>query len=315
MYKLGDLDPYIWMANYLKKRLELNQEQVLWLCFLWGLTYQLPSAYFIWNEFPDLEFLGIDWFEKWWLENYRKIPVQRDKLKQRPFGHETVKAYKELVGNSQLEFFGNYLTEDPYKNFAKLLKLKVKHFGRFSIWNWTQALKYVAGIPVSPPPELMKLGDYSNHSATLGLCKAFGYDLGIKPKEIKKLSIQDKEELERNYRKLVEDLEPLDPYVDGFKVETVACAYKKFFRSNDSRYVGYYLDRFAEDVKKMEKLDFFSGVDWRIFWEARNELLKPFVNNSGIDKSKFKWNPIQKCEWVEVYDESLKESFYQHFRN
>ena len=313
MYKLGDLDPYVWMLNYLKKRLELNQEQVLWLCFLWGLTYQLPSAYFIWNEFPDLEFLGLRWFEKWWKENYKSIPVQRDKLKQRPYGFETVKSYKQLVGNSQIKFFENYLSDNPYENFAKVLQLKIRYFGRFSIWNWTQALKHVAGLPISPPPELMKLGEYDNHSVTLGLCKAFGMDLGIKPKELKKLSDNDKQYLQVRYLGLIDDLKNLDENVDGFKTETVACAFKKFFRTYYSRYVGYYLDRFAEDVKKLDSSSVFSGVDWRIFWEARRELLKPFINNDGIDKSKFAWSPERKCEWVEEYDELLKDSFYEYF--
>ena len=42
--KACDIDPAISYLNYIIDRMEMNEEQVLWLCFLYAVTYQLPSA-------------------------------------------------------------------------------------------------------------------------------------------------------------------------------------------------------------------------------------------------------------------------------
>ena len=45
-----DVDPNVWMLNYIIDRMEMNQQQVLWLCFLNAVTYHAPTALVIWNE-------------------------------------------------------------------------------------------------------------------------------------------------------------------------------------------------------------------------------------------------------------------------
>ena len=70
----GDVDPAIAYMNYMVDRMELNEEQVLWMCFLYGVTYQLPSAYLIWNEYPDLELAGIPRLREWWKTAQYLIP-------------------------------------------------------------------------------------------------------------------------------------------------------------------------------------------------------------------------------------------------
>ena len=156
-------------------RMELNDEQVLWMCFLYAVTYQLPSAYLIWNEYPDLELAGIPRLKKWWDENQRRIPFQTDKLKQRKNFVDTVASYQKLVGKSQKSYFDNLLySSSPQENFDKLWSpfKNIAYFGRFSIWNWCQALKHVAGYNIEST--ILMLGESDSISFTDGLAYAFG---------------------------------------------------------------------------------------------------------------------------------------------
>ena len=308
MDQVKDIDPAIWMMKYLINRLELNESQILWLCFLYSITYHLPAAYLIINEYPDLELVGEKRIRKWWNEIQHKVPFQRDKLKQRKYLPESILSYKKLVNGNQKKYFDSILQgHSPQENFNLLwndLYKNIEHFGRFSVWNWAQTLKEVAGYDIEPS-DLM-LGKNNSESHTHGLCYAFGKDEwakkerykdknGKRKKKVYKFSTQDILYLDTNVETLVEKLKDVSDDVNYFRIETVACAYKKLFRERDSRYVGYYLDRQAEDIHSIEFNNFY-GVDWQILWDARNECLEKYVNNYLVDKTKFKWKYEEKLK-------------------
>lgn len=296
--EIKDIDPSIWMANYIVDRMELNEEQILWFCFLCSITYHLPAAYLLINEYPDLESAGIERLNVWWKDAQYKIPFQRDKLKQRKFLPETVESYQNLVRGSQKIFFNSILCKDSGTNFYELwnvLYKDIKHFGRFSVWNWAQMLKEVAKYDIESPT--LMLGEDNSESHTHGLCYAFGKDewakkiryvdeQGKKKKIVHVFSQEEKEYLENESKKLYKMLEKENLYVSNFNIETVACAFKKLFRERDSRYVGYYLDRQAEDIISIQ--DNWKGVDWQLLWDARKEMLESYVQHNEIDSNKFK---------------------------
>ena len=65
-------------------------------------------------------------------------------------------------------------------------------------------------------------------------------------------------------------------------METCLCSFKKIFRKSKGRYLGYYLDRQATEIKKVEQ-DNWQGIDWQVFWDARNEMLeKKLSDNKDI---------------------------------
>lgn len=292
--KAHDVDPALEYMNYMIYRMEMNEEQVLWLCFLYAVTYQLPSAYLIWNEYPDLELAGIPRLTEWWQENQKKIPFQQDKMKQRKDFVKTVESYQTLVGDSQKDYFDNLLnSDDPQVNFDKLWSpLKtISYFGRFSVWNWTQALKHVAGYNIEPLT--LMLGESDSISFTDGLAYAFGQTDKITKKEVDlttgkkkkiyyKWSEDEKLDMEKSCAILKQSLG-----LDNFQLETLACAFKKIWRTNDSRYVGYYNDRIADDIRKTS--EHWSGVDWELLWDARKECVpeKYLHNNLGVNKECF----------------------------
>ena len=308
--KIGDIDPNIWMSNYLVNRLEMNFDQILWFCFLNSITYHLPTAYLIFNEYPDLELVNEHRIREWWLDVQKDCPFQRDKIKQRKFLPETILSYQKLVGTSQKSFFDKLLKGKSDENFDIIwntLYLNIEHFGRFSVWNWTQMLKQVAGYDIQP--NKLFLGESNAESHTHGLCKAFGKDEwafkeryvenGKRKKRVYKFTPEDKEWLETQATTLKEELELQDESVDLFYIETVACAYKKLFRERDSRYIGFYLDRQAEDIKGIEN-NGFNGVDWSILWDARNELLDEQHLSNSVSKDKFKLSFENKIKSVDA---------------
>jgi hypothetical protein len=303
-----DVDPNIWMSKYIIDRMELNQEQILWFCFLSSITYQLPTAYMIINEYPDLENVGEDRLRIWWGEVQGLCPFQTDKLKQRKFLPESVVSYKHLVNGSQVEYFKSILTDNANENFNTILRIgleSVAHFGRFSIWNWAQMLKQVAGLPIEP--ESLLLGDSSSESHTHGICYALGKDewakkirytdaSGKRKKEVHKFSKEDCALLEAECKEMIESLSSNGVVVDNYYIETIACAYKKVFRENDSRYIGYYLDRQAEDIIKTSAN--WSGVDWDLLWQAREEMLRNDLLNKSVDSDKYKWTYEKKISKI-----------------
>ena len=317
---IGSIDPNIWMTNYLIDRLELNDNQILWFIFLCSITYHLPTSYLLLNEYPDLELIQEERLNNWWNEVQSKCPFQKDKLKQRKFLPETIISYKELIGdNSQKEFFEEILSsEEPHQNFKYLwdkLYKNIRHFGRFSVWNWSQMLKSVYGLNIEP--ENLMLGEPNSESHTHGFCYVHGkYEWtkkervliqGKKKKITHSFTKEEKIWLETQSEKIKMKLLESDKSVDNFYLETVACAFKKLFRNRDSRYVGYYLDRQAEDIISIEK-NGFDGVDWSILWDARNELLEKNVINNSVNKDKFNFelsDKIIKCNVKESKDETL----------
>ena len=68
-------------------------------------------------------------------------------------------------------------------------------------------------------------------------------------------------------------------------METTLCSFKKLFRIKHGRYLGYYLDRQAEEIKKCEK-DEWNGIDWQPLWDSRNETLEKKLLSNNINAGK-----------------------------
>ena len=61
----------------------------------------------------------------------------------------------------------------------------------------------------------------------------------------------------------------------------------KIFREHHGRYLGYYLDRQAEEIKRLEQ-DNWPGIEWNVLWQARQETLDPrLILSNEIDENKF----------------------------
>lgn len=305
MSYLKDWDPAYPSLRYLFRRFELNTEQKLWLSWLYGVTYCVPSLFYIYNEFPDFEKVTVSRLEKWHAANWRSLKYQTDRRYAKGHLVEMFISYKKLLaGRTQEEMFRSLLTSsDVVVNFHSVWNtLSNLHlFGRFSLFIYTETLKRCCLLPLDADTFFLREAESSRN----GLCYALGRDKLIDSP----ISKSDYVVLEDQGNTLLEFIHQLSlglPYhlnpgteddytVDNFHYETVLCAYKGLFRGN--RYLGYYIDRFQGEITTMETR-IPNGVCWRVLWEFRKEYfdnrllgelngrvgLKLNVKNPGVQK-------------------------------
>jgi len=285
--EIEDCDPSIFMTNYFFDRFEYNKEQRLWLTWLYGTTYYWPTAYIIWNEFPDMELVGVERLRDWNNNNYKRLRYQTDTKWNKGHLPDQFESYKKWVGDRrQREALTENFVGDKYKDFYTLWDTvnSWHKFGRYTSWFYIQTLKQCCDIPIDV--DSLWLHDYSgSRSHRNGLCYAVG-----KPEWVdEKLEKKDIDYLEETAKHLLNETKKKYPHVadkaDFFAMETVLCSFKKLFRKRDGRYLGYYLDRQAEEIKKVQ-LDKWDGIDWTPMWNGREETLDSKFLTNHIDKNK-----------------------------
>lgn len=287
--EIEDCDSALYMTNYFFDRFEYNREQRYWLIWLYGTTYHFPTAYLIWNEYPDMELVGVDRLTNWNNENYSRLRYQTDTKWNKGHLPSQFLSYKEWVGErTQHEALTENLTDDPVKNFYTLWEtVNGWHkFGRYTSWFYLQTLKQCGGIPLDV--DSLWLHDYSgSRSHRNGLCYAVD-----KPEWVnEKLDSRQLDFLNKEASEILTEVKMRFPdaahKADYFAMETCLCSFKKLFRERDGRYLGYYLDRQAEEIKKVEQ-DGWWGIDWQPMWDARTETIRPEYLTNTINHDKMK---------------------------
>lgn len=267
--EIGDIDPQNAALKYICDRFELNLEQRYWLAFLFGCTYCAPTVYYIYNEFPDFENVDVDRLQRWWDENKDKCMFQTDRLRIKTTDKfvEAFESYRNMIGNkTQHGFFKSFIQGSNQKdNYDIIFKTasNIKHFGRFSNFIYLELLYELTGLNIQPSQLDVKHAE----SCRNGLCYAMGYENLID----EKISSEQAKGFEKTFtsicnyvRKRVKGKQPFS----AWGVETSLCAYKKHKRNK--RWVGYYIDRQADEIKKMEE-SVTEGVNWKPLWDHRKE--------------------------------------------
>jgi len=303
--KYDDCDPAVWATNYLNNRFEHNDEQKLWICWLYGNTYYLPTAWILMNEFPDFELATVDRMTQWNNANYKRLRYQTDTKWNKGHLPEMFASYQKFIGDrSQRECIESYYVGNAEENFDALwnaLKGNLHKFGRYSTWFYMQHLKHTAGINIEPTS--LMLDDYDgSRSHRNGLLLAIGRDNDYD----RKLSGMEYRDLEVISDGIIDEMRTRFPelkdQIDFFTMETCLCSFKKIFRSNHGRYLGYYLDRQAEEIQKCER-DGWYGIDWDVLWQSRNETIDLRLDSrTGIDKERFtsfmNTGRLENLEWM-----------------
>lgn len=302
-----DCDPAIWMMNYLNQRFEHNSEQRLWFSWLYANTYYLPTAWVLFQEFPDYELVTIDRLEQWNTANYKRLRYQTDTKYNKGHLPTMFASYQKHIGKrSQRSFFERLSGDNEQQTFTSLWAFIINHFykfGRYTTWFYLQTLKHTAGIPIEPTS--LMLADYDgSRSHRNGLCYAlskYGYETWIDVRPSLK-EYQAMEDFARDIMFMVKsDYPAIATEVDAFSMETALCAFKKIWRTNDSRYLGYYLDRQAEEISRVSQ-DGWYGIEWEVLWQARQETLDSRLLGDYIRKEKFDWfldtGSIDRLDWL-----------------
>jgi hypothetical protein len=214
-------------------------------------------------------------------------------------------SYQQFIGKgTQRERFDSLMDSDPTKtfdNFWNSIKSNLHKFGRYSTWFYLQHLRHTAGVEMEPTS--LMLNDYSgSRSHRNGLLFALGrdgdYDQKLTAKDYDKLeeeSISILSEVRERYPELAAE-------ADFFTMETCLCSFKKIFREHHGRYLGYYLDRQADEIKKVEQ-DGWYGIEWEVLWQSRKETIDSRLNHKrGVDKSLYSHfvqnGDILRLDWM-----------------
>ena len=303
--KYDDCDPAVWCTNYLHKRYEHNDEERIWFAWLYGNTYQLPTAWVLKNEFPDFELATVDRITQWNTANYKRLRYQTDTKWNKGHLPAMFESYQKFIGDRSqrevLESYYGHTEEDNFDNLWKVIKDSLHKFGRYSTWFYLQHLKHTANIRVTPTS--LMLDDYSgSRSHRNGLLLALGKDNDYD----RKLTSAEYANLESQAHEILCETEARFPelanQIDYFTMETCLCSFKKIFRVNHGRYLGYYLDRQAEEII-MAQGDGWYGIDWDVLWQAREETIDLRLDHKhGIDKEKFTYfynsGKIENLDWM-----------------
>jgi hypothetical protein len=301
----NDCDPAVWATNYLNKRFEHNSEQKLWLAWLYGNTYQLPTAWVLMNEFPDYELATVDRMTQWNAANYKRLRYQTDTKWNKGHLPAMFESYQKFIGKgSQREKLESYYGDNEKQNFDALwgvLKGSLHKFGRYSTWFYLQHLKHTAGVRIEPTS--LMLDDFDgSRSHRNGLLLALGQDNDMD----RRLDRGECANLESHSASIISEMKTRFPdlisQIDYFTMETCLCSFKKIFREKHGRYLSYYLDRQAEEVLKAEG-DEWNGIDWEVLWNSRTETIDTRLDHkNGVDKEQFtkfiRSGKLERLEWM-----------------
>jgi hypothetical protein len=242
------------------------------------------------NEFPDFELATVDRMTQWNTANYKRLRYQTDTKWNK--GHLPVmfESYQKFIGDrSQRETLESFYVGNAEENFDALwmvLKTNLHKFGRYSTWFYMQHLRHTANVNIEPTS--LMLDDYDgSRSHRNGLLLAIGRDNDID----RKLTGREYAQLEAISDGIIDEMKSRFPelkdQIDFFTMETCLCSFKKIFRSHHGRYLGYYLDRQAEEIQQCEK-DGWYGIDWDVLWQSREETIDLRLDSRrGIDKDRF----------------------------
>lgn len=287
--KYNDCDPSIFLSNYINNRMELNTEQRYWFAWLYGNTYNLATSWVIANEFPDYENVDIKTLTEWNSINYKRLRYQTDNKWQKGHLPRMFESYRERInGKTQQEFFESMCNGTEEENFEIIYSYIVKNFfkfGRYLTWFYMQFLKETCDLCITP--NNLMLAEEGSRSHCKGLMYAVGKEEWGEDRKFK-LTKEQHIELDEEAKSILHEVKERYPklHFDYFSMETTLCAFKKIFRKDHGRYLGYYLDRQAEDIIKCEK-DNWEGIEWELLWQGREENIREDLLNKEVDKHKF----------------------------
>ena len=264
-----DIDPSNDCLRYVANRFELNIEQRYWLAFLFGTCYSATTVYYMYNEFPDFENVNINRLRRWWNTNKDKTIFQTDRLRIKSNNQfvETFQSYKNLVGDSQENYFKSLKQPTPQNTYDNcyINLSRIKNFGRFTMFIYLEMINVLTDYDLEPTYLDLKNAE----SCRNGLVYHLGLNELDTHKKDKRLTENQIKYLQYEFQRLKQEIQKLDiERKNIWNIETTLCAYKKY--KLGKRYIGYYIDRQRDEIMKMsERVN--TGVDWDVLWDFRNE--------------------------------------------
>ncbi len=306
---VGDIDPSYAMLRYVCNRFELNVEQRYWYAWLYAMTYHGPSAHYIYNEFPDYENVDVGRLQRWWDSRGRdEMMCQTDRrwVRSSSMFVPAFESYRNwLGGKTQHEHF-SWFTEKfvtPENRYDMLYESAsgLHSFGQFALFLYLESLHVVTPIDLCPTDlDLNKAWSCRN-----GLYYAYERDDLVDDVQTPIRPGCEAVTLEM-WNDLRSTLTELEQPPTVWQTETILCAFRKYHRGK--RYLGFYLDRQATEIAKMQDR-VTCGVDWEVLWDYRRETYDPawlaeagdHVSERGLSRE---WKSYQLSRTERLLEES-----------
>lgn len=294
--RMDEIDPAAPMLRYIADNLKLDTEQRLWLAYLYGACYSAPTAYYMFVNLPRIQEITDSFIAEWWQKHKPFLVFESDRLKAKTQNQfpKMLMSYKAFAGDSEAASFRAFMSGSPYANYDRLFEYlldNLYYFGRFSLFNYLEAVHNLTDLPLLASGVDLKTALSSRN----GLCFVLGKDEWVRRPTSGKVSLDQwqYQYLQSELTTLHDNLKRRYPHIPTtyWNLETALCAYKKLFFA--TRYVGYYIDRQMSEIGKMQKLS-PHGADWRALWRFRREHFNPlalgeFNGWNGIRKEKMRY--------------------------
>ena len=292
--EIHDTDADILHMKYLCDTQGFNTSDKLWYCFLFGLVDNIFSALLLLQNFPKPENININDVRDFFKENSKAIIFGSDKQKCKPYAPDTINDYINVIGKDVDGFLKQYKDKTPKEVFDDfwINFNEIKGFGRFSKWNFLQALKWCDVLDNEPP--FMFLGDGKDINFIEGLY----YELGHYEKLSKRIDGKKVYyNLTQNERDFYEDYCLRlceETNIDLYELETCVCSFKKLFRNHKSEYVGLTNDEIYEAFLDTKTHDIYKDMDFMWFYDYRK---KYNIHINTIRHERFNEPPHEKIKY------------------
>jgi hypothetical protein len=291
-HRIGDIDPSYNMLKYVCDRFELNLEQRYWLAWIYAMTYCGASTFYVYNEFPDFENVDVGRLQRWWDSRGRQeILCQTDRRWVRSMNLfvPAFVSYRQWIDDAtQYDHFEHITAgiSTPKLAYDRIYQSArgLHSFGQFSLFLYLEALHTIT--PLDLAPTTLDLNEA--WSCRDGLYYALGYDEWLS-EDKGPIPAGAEVETEMGWQWVCAALADLQLKSEAnvWQIETTLCAYKKFHRGK--RYIGYYLDRQALEIAKMQA-NVPYGVCWDVLWDFRAETL----NTDHLVEQRFETRKLAK---------------------
>lgn len=240
-------------------RHNLNNSQRTWLSVLYGLTYSTTSAIFIFRNFPTLKRVEENALTQFWVKYKVMMYFNRDRryIKNNNQFVPSILSIKSKYETSECMYahFSKMNDESIYNEIVKYWK----YFGRHAAFLFFDAYSKMVHDGECTLSSIKNWNEATTIAEGLALA-AYDDDLYQRCCN-KRITPEDSKKLDAWVDTLIRDVGK--PFND---IESTICAYTKAFKG--TRYMGYYIDRFQEELKQCEILP----KDIKLLYELRKEV-------------------------------------------
>lgn len=256
----------------------LNNDQRMWLAYLYGLSYSCTTAIRVFHAFPDFSSISLKELKKFWNAHRSTLWFNPDRkyIQNNNQFIEAIKSFRKSMGSHPYETYIHLITdaEQPFEALYKTIKKEWKYFGPMGAYLFLDAVYGLLPEDYVDPIYI----DWSQGGKTVVQGMAhFAYS--------DELIESSKYPLE-TYNQLVDKIQQ-KTHRPKVIIDSTLCAFRKLFKQ--TRYVGYYADRMLEEVYATQEYA-PKGVD---FWDYRARTIPHKFRGEelgwkGIRKNKLK---------------------------